>query len=336
MGPTIAGAVVDEAGQLTEYAQSAISTRRSATFGPVRYIGNPGPLGGTFYRLCELAQSQSNVLGMDGRRRYGFHRWTWRDKMAAMSAERAAEYGSFIEDERSRLASYMFRQMYEAEWADWNDLPVYTFDRAVHVNAEHSGYQPELPIELSCDFNVDPMCWTLGQHKGDLAWEFGEIMIPGSATTGDACREFVRRFPRETVVVYGDATGKARDTRSKRSDYDIIAEMLGDGRRRLSFDVPARNPPVTSRVNAFNSLLKSASGDVRYYLSPDCKTLADDLARVSWKPGTREIDGRNKQLTHASSAAGYRLSRLFPIVLVGPTYTSRAIRHVDPIMEAVF
>ena len=51
MGTSIAGGVVDEAGLLTPEAQAALSTRRSSTLGPLRYIGNPGVVAGPFRRL---------------------------------------------------------------------------------------------------------------------------------------------------------------------------------------------------------------------------------------------------------------------------------------------
>jgi len=208
-----------------------------------------------------------------------------------------------------------FRQLYGAEWLDWSSLPAYTFDRSVHVTADvHE--EPTLPLDLSCDFNVDPMCWVIGQHNAREAWALDEIVIPGGATTQAACAEFLSRYPgskgRE-LQVFGDASGSARGTKSTRSDYQIIQQGLGAAWRHLHMMVPASNGPVTERLNTVNAMLRNGDGEVRYYIHPRCEKLANDLARVSLKPGTRDIDKTNRQLTHSSDAEGYRLVALFPV-----------------------
>lgn len=113
-GATIAGGVIDEAGLLTPEAQAAISARRSHTAGPLRYIGNPGVVSGPFRRLAGLAESDSTGV-------YGWHRWTWRDKYAALLSERpaaAAEFAAFVESERRSIPDYEFRRLYEAVWTE--------------------------------------------------------------------------------------------------------------------------------------------------------------------------------------------------------------------------
>lgn len=309
MGDPIAGGVVDEAGELSEAASSAISTRRSFTLGPLWYIGNPGPLDGVFARICDMAEANGH-----------FYRWTWRtmyEEFQRVNPAQAAAYLEFVGNERKILDKREFRRLYEAEWSDWNELPVYEpFDRAVHVT-EDAEIQPHLPLELSCDFNVDPMAWVVGQHKGGEVWDADEIVIPGGASTPDACAEFIRRYPdpKRHIVVYGDASGKARDTRSRHTDYTLIRQILGGYYHQLRMEVPNSNPPIATRVNAVNAKLRSASGDVTYRIHPRCKRLIEDRIRVAWKPGTRDIDktGKNKHLTHASDASDYRIAKLFPV-----------------------
>ena len=118
MGSTIAGGVVDEAGLLTPTAQSAISTRRSATLGPLRYIGNPGMTSGPFRKLCSLAEQ-------DDGKTYSLHRWTWTDRRDALPQAQAAEYEQFIEQERASLPEFEFRRLYEAEWTS-DEAAVFT------------------------------------------------------------------------------------------------------------------------------------------------------------------------------------------------------------------
>lgn len=114
MGTSIAGAVVDEAGLLGNAAQAAISTRRSSTLGPVRYIGNPGLVAGPFRRLCALAEHDETGT-------YSAHRWTWEDKLRALQLEdprKAQAYERFMAQERLSLPEFEFRRLYEAVWTE--------------------------------------------------------------------------------------------------------------------------------------------------------------------------------------------------------------------------
>jgi hypothetical protein len=329
-GPSVLGIVVDEFGQLTPAAYQAISSRRAETirhgFGRARYLGNVGQVDGTAHKLWKQAEA--------GEAGFACRRWTWRDRMAAdpcpcnlpIALENAdqhradcprREYAMFIAREAARMGSVQFRALWEAEWLDYNELPVYEFDRAVHVTSDVPPISRQ--VDLSCDFNVDPMAWIIGGHLGDEAWANQEIAIPGGATTVDACHEFIRRVPDSstTVTVFGDASGTARKTSATQTDYQIIRDLLGAYYYSVEMRVPRGNPPVMERVNAYNALLRSASGAVRYHLHPDCTGLAEDLARTSFKPGTRDIDKSDKQRTHYTDADGYRAVELYAVT--GPS-----------------
>lgn len=332
-GPTVARVAIDEFGQLNDPAWMAISSRTRETvlhgLGEMRMAGNVGEIGGTAQRIFEL--------GLGGEDGYKSRTWTWRDRAAALNCicglenieielgadhDRDCMRGLYLREldlVRANMSETQFRALYGAEWLDWSALPVYAFDRAVHVDAERAAVRPGLPVHLSCDFNVDPMGWVIGQSKGDEVWDTDEICQEGHASTRDGCREFIRRFPdkRTNVVVFGDASGRSRDTRSKHTDYEIIRQELGGYYHSFREDVPSHNPPVTARVEAVNARLKDAKGQVRYWIHPRCERTANDRAQVSYKPGVREIDKSNKHRTHFSDASDYRIASLFPIQTVG-------------------
>jgi hypothetical protein len=113
MGTSIAGGVIDEAGLLSQEAQAAISTRRSSTLGPLRYIGNPGVMAGPFRRLCSLAEAPDHDPAI-----FSMHKWTWQDKAAALPTQDRIEYEAFIGQERLSLPEYEFRRLYDAEWTE--------------------------------------------------------------------------------------------------------------------------------------------------------------------------------------------------------------------------
>jgi len=119
-GTTIGGGVIDEAGLLTDEAQAIISTRRSATLGPLRYIGNPGLVSGPFRRLAALAETAATP-GSEWAGVFSLHSWTWREKFRALLAtepNRAHGFAAFIEQERRSLPDFEFRRLYEAAWTE--------------------------------------------------------------------------------------------------------------------------------------------------------------------------------------------------------------------------
>ena len=186
------------------------------------------------------------------------------------------------------------------------------------------------------------MAWVLGQHQGAEAWVFDEIAISGGATTVAACKELMRRYPSRAIdlVVYGDASGESRKTSAYETDYQTIRRMLGSFYRSLSLKVPRRNPAIVNRVNAFNAKLRAADGTVTWHCHPRCVGLTKDLARVSYKAGTRDIDTSKRKLTHFSDAEGYRMVSLYPVTMgymrSSSSRLSLGIYGGDEIMGAVF
>jgi hypothetical protein len=140
------------------------------------------------------------------------------------------------------------------------------------------------------------------------------------------------------LAVYGDASGGARKTAASATDYMILRAALKHGHANHRMMVPHANPPVTDRVNAVNARLMSASGKSNCFIHPRCKELVSDLARVSWKPGTRDIDKRDKNRTHASDAAGYFIVREYRVSGVRasapPPQPIRDFSQNDPVLGA--
>lgn len=197
----------------------------------------------------------------------------------------------------------------------------YTFKRqenAGQLALEVSHYNPNIPIGLCCDFNVDPMAWPLIQmrtRKDGLKQVvvFDEIFLRNS-NTEQACKEFMLRHPNHKagIVLYGDATGKARHTDSNITNWKIIENMLG--RYGLTKRVPESNPAERDRVNAMNGIICNSKGDRRLLVNPKCKHLIGDLEQVEFKEGSTQINKtKNLLLTHPSDALGYMAEREFSL-----------------------
>jgi hypothetical protein len=179
------------------------------------------------------------------------------------------------------------------------------FDRTSHV--KELVVNPSLPLHWALDFNVDPMSSVIVQIAGGEIRVVGEIVIR-RATTGQACEEFLKRFPAHTmgVVIHGDASGNAMQTTGA-TDYQMIREYFAvHSRTPVRYKVPRSNPGVRDRCNLMNRQLRSAAGDIGLLVDPRCKEVILDLEQVSYKQETNIIDkDRDRQRTHLSDALGY-------------------------------
>jgi hypothetical protein len=233
----------------------------------------------------------------------------------------------YLENLRATLTYELLQQWVFAMFVRVNAKACYyNFNRTINVNDKKAEFVRGLPVRLTMDFNYNPLCASVGQQNGGVAWTFDEFVL-SKASTWDLCDAFIARFGgyKGDVHVYGDATGARHQTQSTQSDYQIIKQKLGSVfGERLHFRVPRANPPVRDRLNAVNSLMKNANGEARYFVHSRCRKLILDYETAeSDEINAFAIDKRDSAgsaLTHPSDAAGYWITKEFPIVR--PTYSA--------------
>ncbi|MCP4645823.1 MAG: PBSX family phage terminase large subunit [bacterium] len=239
----------------------------------------------------------------------------------------------FIDDayrqvlENLASASKLYYTVYKLGlWGSPEGTIYYAFSRATSperaANVDPSVEMDNiLPLCWAMDFNIGagkPMSSCICQvrkgrnARGKVRTEIHVIdeIILDTADTNDAAREFKMRewftVP-EKVIVYGDAAGRAKDTRSKTTDYEIL--------RAAGFsnqDVPRANPPIRDRHNAVNTMLCSADNDVRVRIHPRCKTLIKGLETVKCKPGASYTEEETRE-QHVTTGFGYFVNRICPV-----------------------
>jgi len=217
-----------------------------------------------------------------------------------------AKVPDFYERLKRSYDARFFEQEARGEYLSLNSGLVYhAFDR--NVNLREVEMDPRFPLLWALDFNVDPMSSVIAQKKDEVVAVIDEIVLPRASTT-DACEEFQSRysFHAAGVVVYGDASGAARQTTGI-SDYATVREFfLRQGYKNATFKVPASNPSIRDRVALVNSQLKAADGETRLFVHPRCRELIQDFEEVTFKAETSVIDkDRDSKRTHLSDALGY-------------------------------
>ncbi len=226
-----------------------------------------------------------------------------------------------IAEAKSQLDDTDFAEQFEASWQDIGSSVYYNF-RNFNIR-DDVNYKPEHEIVVGCDFNVNPMCWSLSHFVDGKLYTFDEIFLRDT-NTPSALDFLYSKYRGHTAgwKFIGDATSKSRKTSSVRSDYLIIKNDSRFDTKKVLF--PLKNPAVRDRYAAVNRAFKTADGTVRAYINVTCKRLINDLNTVSYQEGTTEIeDYDGTDIGHMSDAYGYKVYRLMPIKL-----ESESVPHV--------
>ena len=221
----------------------------------------------------------------------------------------------YVKELKNAFDEEYYRINVLGEFGDYNSgLVVKGF---TDKNIKKLKYCENLPIHLTCDFNVDPMMWCVAHKDNENVYYFDEIVVE-NATTEICFKEFMRRYPKKDaeIVINGDASGDNRSTQSEFTNYAIMRKLLKDnGYTNFRFQLRDYNPPIQNRIAAFNARVKSADGKVRLFVDKKCKYLLKNINNLRYKEGTTIIDvptfnqikqDRDKKfLMHIFDAASY-------------------------------
>ena len=220
-----------------------------------------------------------------------------------------------VEELRGLYDEKYAQQELDGQFVIFEGAVYYTFNRlqnAGDLAFKVAQYNPNIPLWLACDFNVDPMAWVVMQPGINQETKLREVYCVDeiylkNSNTFECCAEFKSRYPNHNagVVLYGDATGKARHTSSNVTNWMIIEDELR--RYGIVYKVPNKNPNERDRVNSVNALICNSKKQRRVFVNPQtCHNLIRDFEQVSYKPGSVQIDkGKDLALTHPSDAFGY-------------------------------
>ena len=320
-GETLHGAIIDEVrDQHPELWTMVVRPMLTTTKGFAAFISTPRGFD-QFYDLAQTAISDKSG------------QWAYFQSPSTCNP-------LFTQDEFESAKRDMTEPQFAQEiLAEFRDL---TAGKA-YINFSHSNISdsnktavaseainPHLPIVVGMDFNVNPMCWVLGQHRNGAFYFFDEIYL-SDTNTQQAAKVLIDKVQghRPGVVIIGDASGNSRSTKATESDYAIVCNALTNARITWTNQTPKANPPVKDRVNAVNAKLKNANGDPSLWIHSRCKMLRRDFERVVWKDTANgallDQSGINRDLTHMTDALGYIVHTLSPQNIEGAVGPLRVI-----------
>lgn len=192
-------------------------------------------------------------------------------------------------------------------------------------NVRPIAYQPDMDLHITCDFNVDPMCWILAHKHNGKIYFFDEIVLEDTTTT-KCIEEFHNRYPLHTgkIIINGDASGKNRSTQSEYHNYKLMMNKLSSfGYRDVELKLRRGNPRISHRITAWNEKIVDLDGERCIIISPKCKWLLYNCKKLKYQEGSSTIkdpspkeiekDRNKKFLVHPFDAASYLVDYYFPI-----------------------
>lgn len=206
-------------------------------------------------------------------------------------------------------------------------------DRAICKNFSDKNirplfYQEKSDLHITCDFNVDPMCWAFFHKTQDYIYYFDELAWENT-TTQMCAQEVIRRFPNHKgeIILNGDASGDFKNVAQKNPDitnFTLIKEILERYyQKEVRIEIRRGNPKKLVRFNAFNERLCDIYGKERLYFDPKCKWIIYNLKNCMYKIGTTEPEEPTqndikaqpdkKFLFHMLDAISYPVELYYPI-----------------------
>lgn len=155
-------------------------------------------------------------------------------------------------------------------------------------------YDPNHPIYLSLDFNVNPMSAIACQ------WIKNELLIlrefhltnSNSFEMGDAILSYLRQIKPQKVYLHGDATGGNKTANSKQSNWQIIKTALKEYDPITLFGKV--NPSVQDTINGLNCAIKNDM----VFIDPSCKELIKDLEFMQYNDNNEPDKKKDLKRSH--------------------------------------
>ena len=165
------------------------------------------------------------------------------------------------------------------------------------------------PIEVSCDFNIDLMCWHIGQELNGEDITFDFVELEGQANTDLLCQMLKNKFDKHNGgwIFYGDIAGSARRPETSRTNWSIIKEHFPYAQ------IYYQNiKDIKGRIDSTNARIKNSRSDIKYFITKNCRRLIKDYRQVTWEMLLNK--GKAGKLTHASDGESYKFHWKYPLV----------------------
>jgi len=214
-----------------------------------------------------------------------------------------------IEKVKFTIDPLKFAREYEASFEDSGANVFYNFDRHVNITNDIPKFSDGEDVHVAIDFNVGIMAASAFAVRGNQMHFIKDYK--GHPDTTSLAMSLAKEFRGHTIYAYPDPSGRARKTSAAvgMTDFRILEDHGIRTRARR------KAPPIADSVQAVNTLLKNAHGDINMYFRPECANTIRSMERTAWResnPDTMQIEKTGGD-EHHSDGVRYATEYLFPV-----------------------
>lgn len=180
------------------------------------------------------------------------------------------------------------------------------------------------PIHITCDFNVDPMCWYIAQVYDGNVYYLHEIVRENTTTeyTAQFVSELLSQYKDKQIIINGDASGNSQTT--KGVDYVYLRNNLErNGFTNIDLRLMTKNPSIEYRISCWNFMMDTPDKKKHIFIHPQCQWLLYNIENLELDPTTNKpkkisaskikSDPNAKFLGHPIDAVSYLVCLYFPL-----------------------
>ena len=253
--------------------------------------------------------------------------WAYEDIIQKVGATRKVIYSktsdnpflpdTYVTTLRETMSEKECKRMIDGEWLDLVQEVIY-YAYTKELNFRNYLYQIKtgLPLDLMFDFNIGagkPMSAGCGQYDGSYHC-FKDFVIHGARTADivDEINESGVLKGINHIRIFGDASGRNKDTRSTASDFDIIKKGLSNSTTAtIEMCVPLANPPLRERHNFANSQFKNGNGRANVFVYQDANVTDKGFRLSKLKKNGQYIEDDSDEWQHITTARAYWFHKIY-------------------------
>ena len=207
----------------------------------------------------------------------------------------------YIESLRDIYPEQLLTAYLDGQFVNLTQGTVYSGYSRSRCNSQESIEDGE-PLYIGCDFNVTQQCAVVYVRRSE-EWHAVDEMLD-MYDTPEMIRIISERYKDHRVIIYPDASGRARKTVNASTSDIALIEQAG-------FTVRAKksNPAIKDRVMATNAAFENG---LLYINALKCTGVAESFEQLAYDKNG--MPDKNSGLDHAIDAATYPIAYEMPIV----------------------
>ena len=156
---------------------------------------------------------------------------------------------ALIDEAIAGVSDKELKQIYDEKYYKMNVLGQFDDMESSRVvkdfsrkNIRQLNYDENLELHITCDFNVDPMCWAVAHKDKENVYFFDEI-VEECTTTALCVDIFAQKYKNHKgeIIINGDASGDNRSCTSEYTNYVIMKNRLLKHRNNTLSCLPSAN-----------------------------------------------------------------------------------------------